>query len=203
VNIIKQKLTNEQEKKIKKALLLIEILTKNGRENGFRIIIQGGYAVDGFLGEITRHHNDVDIGIYGIGENAKEIVGKLFEKCGIGGGRITEDRGRKEYYYNFIYKLGDLNLDIYYIQAKTSPLGKEKFIIKSNGEVDEQEFKEPTYGKLGDITFEITDPLKEMKDKIYKREVRGDPKRPEHDQDLSNLKSTKIVKPKSLNQFRF
>jgi hypothetical protein len=188
VNIIKQKLTNEQEKKIKKALLLIEILTKNGRENDFRIIIQGGYAVDGFLGEITRNHSDIDIQIYGVEEDAKRAVKKLFEKCGINRGYITEDKGRNEYYYNYIYKFNDLNLDIYYLQTKTSPLEKEKFIIKSNGEVDEQEFKEPTYGKLGDITFEITDPLKEMKDKIYKREVRGDPKRPEHDQDLSNLK---------------
>jgi hypothetical protein len=187
--LIKQKLTPEQGENIQKSLNIIYSLNKIGRENGFRIIIQGGYAVDGFLGEITRYHNDIDIGIYGTQENAKETIGELFKKCGIDGGEIAEDKGRKEYYYNFIYKFGDLNLDIYYLQTKINPLGKGKFIVKSNGEVDEREFENPAYGKLGGITFEITSPAKEMKDKIYKREVRGYPKRPEHDQDLINLKS--------------
>mgnify|MGYP001604769375 CR=1 FL=1 len=78
-------------------------------------------------------------------------------------------------------------MDIYYLLTKTSPLGKDKFIIKSDGYVDEQEFREPIFGKIGKTTFEIQKPELELKDKIYKREERGDPRRSEHEQDIENL----------------
>jgi hypothetical protein len=189
VNLIKQKLTPEQEKKTRECFRIINFLNKAGRENGLRIIIAGGFAVDGFFGEITRYHNDIDIQIYGMQENARETVDNLLAKINISGLKyVFEDKGRKEYYHYLVYKLGDLILDIGYIRTKTNPLGKEKFIIKSNGEVDEQEFHKQIFGKNGEISFEITDPLDEMNEKIYKREERGDPKRPEHDQDISNLK---------------
>ena len=54
--------------------------------------------------------------------------------------------------------------------------------------MDQQRFDEPIFGRIGDITFEIQNPEWELKDKIYKREERGDPKRPEHVQDIENLK---------------
>lgn len=190
MKLIKQKLTTEQEKKSQEGLSLISLLTKVGRDNGFRIIISGGYAVDGFLGEITRYHNDIDIQIYGTKENAEEVVERLLDSIAPADGweYTTEDKGRKKYYHNLVYKFRNSTLDIYYLQTKTNPLGKEKFIIKADGSVDEQEFGKPIYGKLGNISFEIQDPLVEMKDKIYKREERGDPKRYEHDQDINNLK---------------
>jgi len=190
VNLIKQKLTIKERKIFQEGLRLIDVLTKVGRDNGFRIIVSGGYAVDGFFGEVTRCHNDIDIQIYGIEDNARGAADRLLNKMGGANGLkyTVEDKGRKEYYHNLVYKFGNLNLDIYYLQTKTNPLAKEKFIIKSNGSVDEQEFGKPIYGKFGDISFEIQDPLVEMKDKIYKREKRGDPKRSEHDQDINNLK---------------
>lgn len=183
MNIVRQKLTAEQEKNLR----IINFLTKAGRDNGLRIIIAGGYAVDGFLGEITRYHNDIDIQIYGTDGNTRKVIDGLLSKIGNFVKYTIEDKGRKEYYYNLVYRFGDSTFDIYYIQTKTNPLGKEKFIVKSDGSIDEQRFEEPVYGKIDDITFEIQDPLVEMKDKIYKREERCDPKRPEHDQDISNF----------------
>lgn len=188
MDLIKQKLTSEQENKSQDHLRIINLLTKTGRDNGFRIIISGGYAVDGFLGEITRFHNDIDIQIYGTEENAKKVIDGLLSRIGDFSKYAAEDKRRKGYYHNLVYKLKDLTLDIYYLQTKTSPLEKEKFIVKSDGSVDEQRFEEPVYGKIDNITFEIQDPLVEMKDKIYKREVRGDPQRQEHEQDIENLK---------------
>lgn len=189
MNLIKQKLTPEQEQKTQVALNLINSLTQVSRDNGFRVIISGGYSADGFFGEVTRYHNDIDVQIYGTAEDARKTVDGLFEKINNGSEYTVEDRGRKEYYHYLVYKLDGLIIDVSYLQTKTGPLGKEKFIVKSNGEVDEQEFSTPIYGKLNGISFEITDPLHEMEDKIYKREKRGDPKRSEHDQDISNLKS--------------
>ena len=190
MNLIKQKLTSDQEKKIKADFQLIDKLTKIAAYNGMRVIISGGYAVDGFFGEITRYHNDIDIQIYGIKENAEEAIERLLDSIAPANGweYTTEDKGRKEYYHNLVYKFGSSTLDVYYLQTKTNPLGKEKFIIKSDGSVDQQRFDEPIFGRIGDITFEIQNPEWELKDKIYKREERGDPKRPEHVQDIENLK---------------
>ncbi|MEK7060860.1 MAG: hypothetical protein AAB937_01350 [Patescibacteria group bacterium] len=37
-------------------------------------------------------------------------------------------------------------------------------------------------------TFEVQDPNVELEDKMHKRDVRGDEKRPEHEQDIENLR---------------
>lgn len=190
MNLIKQKLTSDQEKKTNADLQLIDKLTKVGRDNGMRVIISGGYAVDGFFGEITRYHNDVDIQIYSTKESAEKVIERLLVSIASASGweYTTEDKGRKEYYHNLVYKFENSTLDIYYLQTKTSPLGNEKFIVKSDGNVDQQEFGELIFGKIDGVVFEIQDPAWELKDKIYKREERGDPKRPEHEQDIENLK---------------
>jgi len=190
MSLIKQKLSSDQEKKTNGDLQLIDKLTKVARDYGMRVIISGGYAVDGFFGEITRYHNDIDIQIYGTKESAEETVERLLDSIAPASGweYITEDKGRKEYYYNLVYKFGVSTLDIYYLQTKTSPMINEKFIVKSDGIVDQQEFGEPIFGKIGGTTFEIQNPEWELKDKIYKREDRGEPKRQEHEQDIKNLK---------------
>lgn len=190
MNLIKQPLSAKQESRAKADLRLIDQLTKAARDNGMRVIISGGYAVDGFLGEITRYHNDIDIQIYGTEENAQHVIDKLLKIINptIDQEATIEDKGRKEYYHNLVYHFKDFILDTYYLRTQTSPLGKEKYIIKSDGKVDEQEFADPIYGKIDTVTFEIQSPDVELKDKIYKREVRGDPKRSEHEQDIINLK---------------
>lgn len=188
MSLIKQKISPEQERKIQKDLGIVGSLSKLAREKGFRIIIGGGYAVDGYFGQITRFHNDVDIQIYGTNRDAEKVVRDLIEMLG----KPYEfyEQERRLYYRYFVVKLEKTKLDITYLLTSTSPLGKEKFIIKSDGSIDQQEFGEPMYGKINNILFEIQDPKWELKDKIYKREERGDPKRPEHKQDIENLRES-------------
>ena len=198
MNLIKQKLTPHQEKKTNTDLQLVDQLIHAARNNGMRMIISGGYAVDGFFGEITRYHNDIDIQIYGTRENAEEVAERLLDSIAPASGweYTVEDKGRKEYYHNLVYKFKNSTLDIYYLQTKTNPLGKEKFIVKSDGSIDQQEFGEPIFGEIGNVSFEVQNPEWELKDKIYKREERGDPKRPEHEQDIENLKHALAMKGK-------
>ncbi len=199
MRLIKRKLTSDQEKKVKADLQLINKLSKVARNIGMRVIIGGGYAVDGFLSQITRPHNDIDIQIYGTESTAEKAVEKLLDSIGPSEFEYTmkKDKGRSEYYHNLIYKFGPSILDVYYLQVTTRPLGKEKFIVKSSGEVDEQEFLEPTYGSFEGINFEIQSPQVEIEDKVYKREVRGDVKRLEHEQDIENLKHKLNMKGKT------
>ena len=59
--------------KIRNDLHFIERMTELAREKGCRLIVSGGYAVDGSLGRITRSHVDIDIQIYGQ-ENGEHLV---------------------------------------------------------------------------------------------------------------------------------
>jgi len=186
MGLIKQELTSEQKEKAQDDLRVINLLNKLGKEKGLRIIISGGYAVDGFLGEITRYHNDIDIQIYGVDQDAESVVQNLLDI--MNQSFEIKEKERKLYYRNFYASSNDAILDIYYLQTKTNPLDHEKYIIRSDGSIDEQKFEEPKFGKIGNISFEIQDPTWELKDKIYKREERGDLKRSEHEQDIENLK---------------
>lgn len=185
MNLVKKELTPEQESKVKKDLEIINRISKIGRDKNLRIIISGGYGVDGFFGEITRPHNDIDIQVYGTDEDAESVIRDLLSS--IGDFDLIEEE-RKVYYKYFVAQNGGAKLDISYLQTATSPMGSEKYIVKSDGEVDKQNFTEPQYGHIGDISFEIQDPNLELKDKIYKREERGDVKRSEHEQDIKNLR---------------
>ena len=197
MQIVRQELSLQEEARTRVDLQIIDKLSKTAPNFGMRIIIGGGYAVDGFLGEITRYHNDIDIQIYGTKENAEKVIDTLLDKIAGNTWEYTAvDKGRKDYYHNLVYNFDNSTLDFYYLQTKTSPLGKEKLIIKSDGSVDHQEFSKPVFGKIGDISFEIQNPQLELEDKIYKREKRGDSKRPEHEQDIENLKLVLKIKGK-------
>lgn len=41
------------------------------------------------------------------------------------------------------------------LHVTKSPLGKEKFIVKSSGEVDKQEFPDSVFGEIDGVKFEI------------------------------------------------
>ncbi len=186
---VRQALSAEQELKTREDLQVIDKLSKTAPKLGMRVIIGGGYAVDGFLGKITRPHNDIDIQIYGVEDSSESAIERLLDAIAPSEFEYTtKDKGRSEYYHNLLYHFGPSVLDIYYIQTKTSPFGKEKHIVKSNGEIDEQVFPEPVFGRIEDISFEIQNPEVELKDKIYKRKVRRDVKRSEHEQDIENLR---------------
>ena len=54
-------LSTEEQEITRKALGYIEALTRLAKERGMRLVVGGGYAVDGFLEEITRPHADIDL----------------------------------------------------------------------------------------------------------------------------------------------
>lgn len=192
--LIKQKLNSEQQEKVTIALKFIQLITKLGKEYGLRVIISGGYAVDGFLKEVTRYHNDIDIQIYATESNALKTVNEFFLTVGrennIYNDFLIEDKGRKEYYHNLLARYKDFGADIYYLQTFRNPFEETKIIIKN----DESQSKPHAYNTqiatLNNISYEIQDPLTEVVDKIYKREYRGEPKQDKHLQDIKNLELT-------------
>lgn len=192
IDIQINELSKEQRKKCHNDLVLISLFSRIAKEKGFRVIISGGYAVDGALGMLTRPHNDIDIQIYGRSPDANAVITELFALLG----QIDEqfkdykidDRGRSEFYHNFYITVGNTIADTYYLQTVDSPFDKDKKLVKKDNSSTLPHPFESKVTTLEDFTFEVQEPSIEIADKIFKREYRGDEKKHKHEQDIYNLK---------------
>lgn len=185
------KISNKQWDKIRQDLQFIESVTKTGKKLGLRVIIAGGYAVDGSLGKITRPHNDIDIQVYGNNPNGKQVIVKLIKKIAnsnivFSGIRIKKDHGRKTYYYGILAEKLGFGADFYYIQIKGNPFNETKVVIKDDGKKTNRHFFDTVKVKLEGIYFEAQNPKAELEDKVGKIK-RGDKVRQEINQDIQNL----------------
>jgi len=189
----KQPLNSEEAQKVSNSIHLINHLQEAGKLFGNRIVISGGYATDGALGEITRPHSDIDIQIYGRNGNAEEAVRNLFihlsEDNLFYADLVLQDKGRKDFYHNFLIEKGWLGADIYYLHVDNDPFDENKVIVKSDGTLSEPHPYSRLTGTLEGVRFGIQEPLTEIVDKIYKREFRGDEKKEKHEQDIHNLET--------------
>ena len=108
MEVITQNLSPEQETRSIGDFQVIEKLTQAAPNLGMRVIISGGYAVDGFLGKITRPHNDIDIQIYGIESNPERAVERILDAISSDQFKYTmKDKGRSKYYHNLLYHYED------------------------------------------------------------------------------------------------
>lgn len=197
-------LSPEEYERVRKDLQFIDLATKVGKELGFRVIIHGGYAVDGNLGVITRPHKDLDIQVYGNESNPQDAVHKLLAEIKKRDATFqtdpVEDKERQEYYHNLLIRRSDaVGIDLYYLQVTTDPFGQEKIIVKKDGSLsDTQSFGVPNIVTLEGISFETVDPVSELSDELYKREHKGYPSQAKHDQDINNLRL--ITDPEKVKQ---
>ncbi len=192
VKIATSEITETDLKKIQKDLRFISLMTKLAKEKDYRLIVSGGYAVDGNLGRITRPHGDIDIQIFGQGGESEQIIRDLVTKVKEDEPSLSEvnvnDKGRQDYYHSFQLKGNGLVSDIYYVQVTENPFSGEKHVVKNDGKITERQEYETTEVTLNGITFEAVSPTPELVDKLYKREIRGDKPKAKHDQDIANLK---------------
>lgn len=193
MDLKKQPLNSEEAQKVSNSIHLIKLLQDAGKLLGNRIVISGGYATDGALGEVTRPHSDIDIQVYGKNNNSEEAIKNLFahlsELDPFYSEIALQDKGRKEFYHNFLVEKDWLGADIYYLQVDNDPFAENKVIIKADGTLTEPHPYSKSKGKLKGVEFEIQEPLAEIVDKIYKREYRGDEKKDKHEQDIHNLET--------------
>lgn len=177
-------------KKIKKDLGFVQLLRGLAQQSELRVIISGGYAVDGALGQITRPHNDIDVQVYGqppsdevIEALIKQVKGHVqFEDLEL------VDKGRETFYHSHVVKGKGFGADVYYVQILDGPFDEEKIVIKSDGSHTEVQRYNTIQANLEGVSFEAVDPTSELVDKLYKREIRGDEPKLVHDQDIANLR---------------
>ena len=177
-------MTNVLDKTVRD-LNFISSLTKRAKEVGVRIIIHGGYSVDGALGKITKPHKDIDIQVYGNSDNAKEVLQNLLNTMQTDGfdykGIKWRDKGRSTFYHNFLAVKNDFCVDFYYLQVVGNPFDKYKTIIKSDGSKNETQEYRTHQVNLNGVSFEATLPEDELNDKKEKKH------REDIDRDIENL----------------
>lgn len=185
------KLTEIEQQKTISDLQFVSLLTNEAKKKNFRIIIHGGYAVDGALGMITRPHDDIDIQIYGTDENGFEVVKRLFQDLPIekfDSSKIRfSDKKKTTFYHNYFAEKEHFGADIYYLRLKTDPSDKNKIIIKNDGTESEPQTFETQTVTLHGISYEATLPQHELNDKLEKK-AKGEKPRKEIDQDIHNLR---------------
>ena len=190
-SLVTQALTSNEQKKVNRDLRFISLLSQAAKVRHMRVVVGGGYAVDGALGEITRAHNDVDLQIYGQREDAMNIVAELIHEVGENDPFFADlplmDHGRKEFFHELYAEKPGFGANIYYLHVVTDPSARDKVIVKNDGSHGEPHAFETHTVRLNGVAFEAQTAIVELVDKLYKRD-RGDPRLLKHDQDIANLR---------------
>ena len=192
----KTRLSNRDNQKIESDLSFLRKLLRFSKTHNFRLVVSGGYGLDGILNTITRPHNDLDVIIYSQTSRNKitvlltQFFKKTFSKVDIS---IKENK--------FLVDI-DINTDgfdgnFYLVETINDSQNDVNAIKLANGETQinsKQRFPIPVLAKLNGIKFESQDPNLHLADILYKRKKN---KQSKHSQDIKNLKSitkTDVVK---------
>lgn len=167
-------------------LKFISQFTTIAKEHNVRVIISGGYAVDGALGVITRPHEDIDVQIYTTSSNGEETIKQLLDILGTKSKLIEKERS--DFYQYFHLPLNNSFVEFYYLHVTTDPFADEKIVVKKDGTKTDPHAYNTISATLHGVSFEAQDPVTEFADRIYKRDFRGDPKKKKHEQDIHNLR---------------
>lgn len=180
----------DQLSKIQRDLKFIDLLTKVAKKKNMRVIVHGGYAVDGFFETITRPHGDIDLGIWGNEKNAVRAVTELLNSVGSEDDYFSnmeiEDEGRNDWTHTLNATKSNFRVEMYYGQVANDPFSHEKHVVKKNGEVVQQTHETQIVHLLG-VSFEAWTPLQSLVDRVFKQQ-RGDGVHAHHVQDIENLR---------------
>lgn len=185
------KLTSKEEDKVKKDLMFVDLVTRAGKEMGLRVVVFGGYAVDGLLGELTRPHQDLDLLVHvGTGRKCEELVIKLLAKIEeepMFGSMKIEDKGRSEFYHSYFVEGNGIGVDMYWIEVVEDVWGVEKTAVKADGSWGDKRRFRTLEVELEGVEFEANNAFDEMVDRMYKNRKKGYGRKEKYDQDIENL----------------
>lgn len=153
-HLVTSELNASDKQKIIKDLDFIQKITINALKVGCRVIISGGYANDGALGQITRPHGDTDLQVYGTENDSITLIKNIVEESSVNIKAFNlEDRGRQTYYHTFKASGEGFGADIYYVQVVTDPSSNQKIVLKSDGTENEKQYFNTSKVTLEGVTF--------------------------------------------------
>lgn len=153
-----------------------------------RVVVYGGYGLDGYLQTITRNHGDIDLVMYGImprSEALPKIVDYLTEVLK----EVLIESKDNDFLIDIKVKSENIQGNFYYVQTGQDPFIDLKIVIKLDGSIvtnSPEDFPLPVQGKLGNLMVEVQDQSAHLQDIIRKR--KNSESCAKHDQDIENLK---------------
>lgn len=151
----------------------------------WRMVVSGGYGLDGAIGQITRNHNDLDMILYGSQSRAR--ARELFHSACRSLLRVPVLVFKEEEFYLECDVKSDVFVgNFYYVQTQNDPYNDLSTVIKNDGSIitnTPTDFPPPQKGSLNDLTFEIQDQSSHLKDILAK----GGGNTTRHSYDLVNL----------------
>lgn len=186
--ITKTILNSKEASKIKSYLSFLSKFLDFSKKHNFRLVVSGGYGLDGILNTITRPHNDLDIILYGQFPRKKAVqeiekfVLKHYPQA-----KITT----KLHLFSVSIDINTkgFGCNIYFVQTVNNPFNDINTIKLANGKTQinlETRFPLPIKAKLNKIEFEAENPNLHLADILYKRK---NEKQAKHAQDIRNLKT--------------
>lgn len=189
------KLSQLDKDKIKSDLLFLAELLKFSKNHKMRIVVSGGYGLDGILKSITRPHNDLDVIIYSkiVRKKAAELLIKFFQS------KFTNsDISLSENKFLIGIDVSAMGFvgNFYVVETVHDPLTDINTIRLDNGQTQVnfiERFPMPIKAKLKNILFESQNPNLHLADILFKSKKQ---KQSKHIQDIKNLKT--ITDPKKV-----
>lgn len=140
------------------------------KDHKWRMVVYGGYGLDGFIGRITRDHGDIDLVIYG---QSNRVVSSdtitSFIKTKYPKATII----KKSHPFQFeidVHESG-FGLNLYYVQTNDDPFVNIHTVVKADGEIvtnDPSIFPPPEKGRLDQLEVEVQNQKSHLKDILAK-----------------------------------
>jgi hypothetical protein len=178
--------------KIKSDLKFLSKIINFSKKQNFRLIVSGGYGLDGILKIITRPHNDLDLIIYSqeVREKAiqtiKQFILKRFPQAEIA---IAPN----QFLVSIDINTKSFGCNIYFVETVNDPVNDINTIKLADGKTQANSiarFPLPVKARLNKINFEAENPNLHLADIQFKRK-KDEPIK--YTQDIINLKT--ITKP--------
>lgn len=181
--------SNINDEKLQVHLGFIDSFSYWCRAQNWRLVVYGGYGLDGYLQTITRNHGDVDLVLYGRLPRAQaiaQIVDYLHNAI-----KGVEVKSKDEdFLIDIKVKSPNISGNFYYVQTVEDPFINLNRVVKTDETIvtnTPTQFPPPVKGKLVDLSVEVQDQSAHLADIIRKRG--SDITLSKHDQDIANIQA--------------
>lgn len=175
--------------KVSRDLNFLAQCIKFTQQRKWRLVVYGGYGLDGYLKTITRSHGDLDIVIYG--QSNRKVAENLLKSYLESQLRNVQIIVKQEPFFLELDVRGtNFAGNLYYVETAQDPQQDLTQVRKVDGEIvinSTKDFPTPVEGKLQNLEVEVQDQSAHLADILRRRET--DYVAGKHDQDIENIKT--------------
>lgn len=180
---------NIDQLKLQIHLNFIDEFGKWCREQGWRLVVYGGYGLDGYLQTITRNHGDIDLVIYSHSPRSQALA-YIIKYLNQTISEVEVKSKDQDFLIEITVKSKSISGNFYYVQTANDPYQNLNSVIKLDGTQvtnSPKDFPHPVKGKIGKFEVEVQDQSAHLSDIFRKR--KDDKSLSKHDQDIANIQT--------------